>query len=92
MKNILVTLFAAIAMLSSGGVNASDKLPCDKLIFRALCNPDFKLVEHCYDCENLVGKKDKCFPSFNKFDITDLLSSKKWNCTVHEFEDAKGQE
>ena len=92
MKNILVTLFAAFALLSTGGVvSADDKLPCDKLVYRALCNPEFKLVEHCYDCDNLVGKKDRCFPSFNKFDITDFLSSKKWKCTVHEWEDSKDE-
>ncbi len=88
MKNkLIVALFSVLALFSTQ-VQAE---PCDKLIYRALCNPDFKIVEHCYDCQNLVGKKDKCFPSFNKFDITDFLSSKKWNCTIHEWNDAKNE-
>ena len=88
MKNKLVVALFSVLALFSTHVQAE---PCDKLIYRALCNPDFKIVEHCYDCQNLVGKKDKCFPSFNKFDITDFLSSKKWNCTIHEWNDAKNE-
>jgi hypothetical protein len=85
-KTILAVLFASLLALN--GVNASQDydLPCDKPFFQGLCNPNLKLVEKCYDCYNLRNGKEKCFPAFKQLDITDFLSSKRWNCSEHEHE------
>jgi hypothetical protein len=85
MKSLFSLVFIAIAVLS-GIPQQSEALPCDKQVFHALCNPSLKIVENCYDCYRLDKDKERCFPSFKKFDITDFLSTKKWNCTVHEWE------
>ncbi len=87
MKSLISIFFIAILTLS--GAVASDDLPCDKGIYRGLCNPSLKIVKSCYDCNRLDKDKERCFPSFNKFDITDFLSSKKWSCHEHEWVNAK---
>lgn len=86
-KQLLVILFAGL-LTFNGGVTATNNevdLPCDKAFFQGLCNPNLNLVEKCYDCYNLKNGKEKCFPAFKKLDITDFLSSKRWNCTEHEY-------
>lgn len=85
MKSLLSVLLIAIAALS-GMPQQTEALPCDAGFFHALCNPSLNIVEHCYDCHRLDKDKERCFPSFNKFDITDFLSNKRWNCTIHEWE------
>ncbi len=91
MKKIMSILFIAIAVLSGASVQAEEvqlkgeNLPCDKQFFQYLCNPKLKIVEKCYDCNRLDKEKSKCFPAFNKFDITDFLSTKKWDCSEHEW-------
>jgi hypothetical protein len=84
MKSILSILIVAIAALS--GVVKTDALPCDRGVFNALCNPKLKIVESCYDCERIDNGKERCFPAFKKFDITDFLSTKKWTCEQHEWQ------
>ena len=81
MKSIISILIIAIATIS-GGV----ALPCDRGVFNALCNPKLKIVESCYDCERIDNGKERCFPAFKKFDITDFLSTKKWTCEQHEWQ------
>ena len=81
MKSIISILIIAIVTLS--GVVA---LPCDRGVFNALCNPKLKIVESCYDCERIDNGKERCFPAFKKFDITDFLSTKKWTCEQHEWQ------
>ena len=81
MKSIISILIIAIATIS--GVVA---LPCDRGVFNALCNPNLKIVESCYDCERIDNGKERCFPAFKKFDITDFLSTKKWTCEQHEWQ------
>jgi hypothetical protein len=83
MKSILAILLVAIASIS--GIPQTDALPCDKGFFHTLCNPKLKLVQSCYDCHRLDKQKERCFPAFNKFDITDFLSTKKWTCETHEW-------
>jgi len=92
MKKFMSILFVAIAILSgASSAQAEDiqlkgeNLPCDKQFFQYLCNPKLKIVEKCYDCNRLDKEKSKCFPAFNKFDITDFLSTKKWDCSEHEW-------
>ena len=84
MKSILAILIVAIAAFS--GIPQTDALPCDKGVFNALCNPKLKIVESCYDCERIDNGKERCFPAFKKFDITDFLSTKKWTCEQHEWQ------
>ena len=87
MKKLLGFLIAGILLLTgSSSVNAQDTLPCDKGLFRTLCNPNLKIVEKCYDCDNLISRRERCFPALKQLDITDFLSSKRWNCTEHEYE------
>lgn len=81
MKSILSILIIAISTIS--GIVA---LPCDRGVFNALCNPKLKIVESCYDCERIDNGKERCFPAFKKFDITDFLSTKKWTCEQHEWQ------
>jgi hypothetical protein len=84
----LISIFL-ITLLTLSGAVVADDLPCDKGIYRGLCNPNLKIVKSCYDCNRLDKDKERCFPSFNKFDITDFLSSKKWSCHEHEWVNAK---
>lgn len=91
MKKFMSILFVALAVLSGSAVQAEEiqvkgeNLPCDKQFFQYLCNPKLKIVEKCYDCHRLDNGKSKCFPAFSKFDITDFLSTKKWDCNEHEW-------
>lgn len=82
MKSLLYVLFSVVAFISTPSVNAE---PCDKVIFRNICNPELNIVEKCYDCHRLDNQRERCFPAFNKLDLTNFLSTKKWNCTVHEW-------
>lgn len=82
MKSLLYVLLSVVSLISIPAVNAS---PCDKVIFRNICNPEFNIVEKCYDCHRLDNNKERCFPAFNKLDLTSFLSTKKWNCSVHEW-------
>jgi len=86
MNKLLGVLIASILLLTGSSVNAQDELPCDRPVFRTLCNPNLKVVEKCYDCHNLINGRERCFPAFKQVDITDFLSSKRWNCTEHEYE------
>lgn len=88
LKKLMAIVLASLVVFSGTASPSDDNLPCDKLFFQGLCNPNLKLVEKCYDCYNLKNGKEKCFPAFKKLDITDFLSSKKWNCVEHEFESA----
>jgi len=82
MKSLLYVLLGIVSLMSVPVVSAE---PCDKVFFRNICNPEFNIVEKCYDCRRLDKNKEKCFPAFDKLDLTNLLSTKKWNCTIHEW-------
>jgi len=84
MKSLLY-LVLTILSLTPFAVAQQPELPCDKLAFQVLCNPSLKLTERCYDCHNLKNDKLKCVPAFKNLDITEFMSSKKWECTEHEW-------
>ena len=84
MKSLLAIVLLAIASLN--GVQKTDATPCDRMFFHSLCNPKLNVVESCYDCYRLDKDKERCVPVFNKFDLTDYMSDKRWNCTEHVWE------
>jgi hypothetical protein len=77
MKSLL-----ALFILAFSAFNAQ-AAPCDKTLYHALCNPKLNLTESCYDCYRLDKNKERCVPVFNKLDLTDFMSSKKWKCEEH---------
>lgn len=87
MKSLFYLVFSIIS-LSSFGLAQKPELPCDKVVFKVLCNPSLNLTESCYDCHNLKNDKLKCIPTFNNLDITDFMSPKKWDCTKHEWKNS----